>query len=104
MAMLLDLADKWGVACSLEGFGGLAAVQGQPLRAAKLLGAAEAKREDTGAPLPIFRQTAHERHVTAARTALGDEAFAVAWAEGRGLSSEQASAYALEAPQAQKTV
>jgi hypothetical protein len=34
--------------------------------------------------------------VSAAHQALGEEAFAAAWAEGRAMSLEQAVAYALE--------
>ncbi|MFA0754594.1 MAG: hypothetical protein YPKNTGVA_000088, partial [Candidatus Fervidibacter sp.] len=41
-----------------------------------------------------------EQIVTELRSALGDEAFAVAWEEGRAMTLEQAIAYALEHPDA----
>jgi hypothetical protein len=39
--------------------------------------------------------TDYERAVTTVRSSLGQAAFAAAWAEGRAISLEQASAYAL---------
>jgi hypothetical protein len=48
-----------------------------------------------GLPLePTVRQE-HERQVAAVRAALGDEAFAAAWARGQALRPEQAVAVAL---------
>jgi hypothetical protein len=38
----------------------------------------------------------YERDESEARTVLGDEVFAAAWAEGREMTPEQAVAYALE--------
>jgi hypothetical protein len=37
-----------------------------------------------------------DESVAAVRPALGDQAFATAWAEGRAMTLEQAVAYALE--------
>jgi hypothetical protein len=45
--------------------------------------------------IPIEKQFAWEA-LTAAREALGDEAFAAAWAEGQRMTLEEAIAYALE--------
>ena len=39
--------------------------------------------------------TTYSETVTAVRTALGEEAFAAAWGEGRAMSREQAMAEAL---------
>ncbi len=77
--------------------GGIAAVtatRGQPRRAARLLGAAATLREAGGTPLRPVDRADYDRTVTAARTALGDNAFAAAWAEGRALSLEQTVAEA----------
>jgi hypothetical protein len=84
------------VAWSLESLAGLAAARGQARRAARLGGAAAALRQEKGAPLPPAERSTHERAVHTVRTALGDEAFATAWAEGQALPREQAVAYALE--------
>jgi non-specific serine/threonine protein kinase len=47
--------------------------------------------------MPTVRAV-HDGTVAAARSGLGDDAFAAAWADGQGLSLEQAVAYALEEP------
>jgi len=84
------------VAAAVEGLAGVARARGEGARAARLWGAAAAARAALGAPpWPAFRP-AHEASVAAARTALGEEAFAAAWEEGQALSLEQAIAAALD--------
>ena len=73
----------------------MAAGQRQPERAARLFGAAEGLREVMGAPLPPADRAGRDRSVAAVRSALGEEAFAAAWAEGRAMSLEAAVAFAL---------
>jgi hypothetical protein len=70
--------------------------QGQSERAARLFGALEAHRETVGAPPVAAERAEYHRSVAGARTALGEEAFAAAWAEGRAMTLEQATAYALD--------
>jgi len=72
--------------------------RGQGERAARLFGAAQALREAMGASLSPSEHTDDERHTAATRAALGEEAFAAAWNEGRSLSLEQAIALALQEP------
>jgi tetratricopeptide (TPR) repeat protein len=86
---------------ALEAMAGLAAAQGQSERAARLFGAAEALRQATGSPLPASERNDHQRIVASARAALGEEAFAAAWAEGRTKTLEQAVDYALQEPLAE---
>jgi hypothetical protein len=62
---------------------------------ARLLGAAEGLHEAWGTPLPPADRTEHDGCVAALRAALGAEAFATAWAEGRAMSPEQAVAHAV---------
>jgi hypothetical protein len=57
---------------------------------------AEVMREASGYPLWPAHRTEHERCVAAVRTALGEEAFASAWADGRAMALEDAVQYALE--------
>lgn len=64
-------------------------------RSAQLLGAAESLRQKIGAPLTPVDRVDYERDVEAARRALGEEAFAAAWAEGRAMELEQAVECAL---------
>jgi len=79
-----NLGEKWGIAVGLACLGELAARQSAWARAARLWAAADALRAE------------QERQTAAARAALGEHAFAAAWAEGRALSPEQAVADALE--------
>jgi hypothetical protein len=97
IAISQELKDEVSIARLLERFGILAATEGRPERAARLLGASEAAREvlDDDWRLPHPRNW-YDREVTGARTALGEEAFAAAWAEGRAMSLEQAIHCALE--------
>jgi non-specific serine/threonine protein kinase len=69
---------------------------GQPLRAARLGGVAEAIRHSLGVPLMPDRQAGHEQAVLAMHAALGKEGFAVAWADGQALSLAEAVALAVE--------
>src|SRR5262249_14773395 len=45
--------------------------------------------------LPSAVKSERDKRLAVARAALGDEAFAVAWAEGQAMTLEQAVAYAL---------
>jgi hypothetical protein len=84
-----------GVAFSLEGLAALNARQ-DPHRAGCLFGAAEALREKIGHPLTPFDQAEYEHEVAGAAARLDAESWAALWAEGRTMSLEQATAYALE--------
>ena len=78
------------IAAGLEGLGAVVGAQGAPLEAARLWGTAQALRAAIGAPLPPVDRADYERAVGAARTALGEEAFATAWADGGAMPLEQA--------------
>jgi DNA-binding CsgD family transcriptional regulator len=84
--------DKWTITSGLEGLAAAVAAQGNHVWAAHLWGAAEALREAIGTPLPPVECVPYDRAITAARTQLGEQAFAAAWVEGRTLSLEQALA------------
>jgi predicted ATPase/DNA-binding XRE family transcriptional regulator len=85
----LELGRRMGlnhtILLCLEGLARVAVAQGRMERAARLCGAAAALREDRGWPLPPVKRAEHERTVAAARAALGEDAFAVAWATGHAL-------------------
>jgi predicted ATPase/DNA-binding XRE family transcriptional regulator len=83
-----------GVAC-LEGLARVAAMQGRPARAARLLGASAARRDETGTSLSPITLADHDHAVNAAREALGEEAFEAAWAAGHSMPLEEVIAYAL---------
>ena len=85
---------KRGIAYNLEGFAGLAAAEGMPIRAVRLLGAATALRELIRTPLPPGDHPILDRVVAAVRDRLGEQAFAAAWAEGEAMRLDQAIAEA----------
>jgi non-specific serine/threonine protein kinase len=83
------------VAYTLQYLGTVASEQGQPERAARLIGAADALREASGRSLSPPDRAEHEHQHLALRRALGEAAFAAAWEAGRALSLDQAIEYAL---------
>ena len=84
-----------------EGLGWAWAEDGEHDRATRLLAAVARERERSGARLPPIDRP-HQAHVVAAlRAALGEAAYAAAWAEGEALVAdglERVVAYALGAP------
>jgi predicted ATPase/class 3 adenylate cyclase len=84
----------------VAGLGKVAAAEKSYERAACLFGAAERTREDDPTRRFLLRWLLYEQrydeHLDMARAALGESAFASAFACGRGLSPEAAIAYALE--------
>jgi len=83
------------LAQSLEDFAVLAGRERQAERATTLLGAAEAYCETLGARTPVANAADYERTLAEGRAALGDTAFAAAWAEGRAMSLDQTVEFAL---------
>jgi tetratricopeptide (TPR) repeat protein len=86
---------RQGVTRCLEALAQAAYAQGQLARMARLLGAAEAQREASRWRLPPADQADYAA-VPATRTALGEEAFAAAWTEGKRTPLEQTIADALQ--------
>src|SRR5262249_32266878 len=93
-----ETGSKPAVSASLDGWAELAAAEGAARRAGVLFGAAEALRESVGRPIALGQRIDYDRGVAAARTALGEEAFAAAWAEGRAMALEDAIKLAFEEP------
>jgi predicted ATPase/DNA-binding CsgD family transcriptional regulator len=86
--------SAWGMAECLEGLAVVASSQSQPERAGRLLGAAGRLRETIGAPVHPVDRADHERAVQASQAALGETAYAAAWADGRAMSLDQVIDYA----------
>jgi hypothetical protein len=98
LRLMRDHASGMQIAYGLGGTGANAAAECQPVRAARLLGAAEGLFHALGrTPQPQDRAE-FDRGVAAARAQMDEEAFAAAWAEGRALPLEQTVSYALEEP------
>ena len=93
-----ELGDKMGIAELLEKQAAVIGAIGNALHAAHIGGAAERLREEIGCPLTPGERLSHDRHMAAARAALGDDvAFNRAWKEGRAISPEQAIEISLKA-------
>lgn len=80
---------------SLEGHADAAVAKAAPRRAARLWGAADALRQETGSTRTVHESIAYERQVKAVRAILTAEAFDLAWDEGRAMSLDDAVRYAL---------
>jgi ATP/maltotriose-dependent transcriptional regulator MalT len=80
------------IAPTVEGLAVVVAAQGETTWAVRLWAAAAALRDSHGTPLPLVYRADYEHSVTAARAQLGEQAFAVTWAEGCGMTWEQALA------------
>jgi hypothetical protein len=89
------LGHQLALAQSLEDLAALAGRERRWERAVRLLGAAEAFCETLGVRPPVAVIPEYERTVAEGRAAMGEAAFALAWAEGRALSLEQATEYEL---------
>ena len=87
---LRDDPQAFWLARALELLGVIECARGRPLEAARLFGAAEARRERMGAVLFRLDRERLAPHIGAARTAAGDDAFAEAWRAGRDVPFEQA--------------
>jgi tetratricopeptide (TPR) repeat protein len=87
--------------------GSLAAVQGQPERAARLIGAAAVLHETSRTRAIPLTEALFAEGVELARQELGEAEFAAAWEAGRAMSTEEAVAEALAveiAPVARRTM
>jgi len=78
----------------LECLAGLIGDAGSHHEAARLFGAAEAMRQRIGVVRFPIHRAGYEASVAALRDAMGEKDFDAAWAEGAGLSTEEAIAYA----------
>ena len=94
--------EKRGVVDSLAGFAAVAAARGKAEAAARLYGAAEAQYQGLltegktiDSLIDLVDRREFERYQGICRDRLGEAAFEAAWAEGRGLTLEQALAEAL---------
>jgi len=98
----LDLAEAVGerrsVAEILEELAAVESAAGNAVRAATLLGASQAIREDIGAPIPGPDLARLDDAMAAAVSALGDEAFTAARLAGLRMSVGQAVAFAKDGP------
>lgn len=94
LACAADTGAQLGLPNVFECLAGLAARAKGYSEAARLFGAAEAIRQRNGEVRYTLYQADHEASIAALREAMGRKDFDTAWAEGAGLSIEEAIAYA----------
>jgi predicted ATPase/DNA-binding CsgD family transcriptional regulator len=86
-----ELGNHYGAAASLDGLAGLAVLDGDPVRALRLSGAADALRDATGTRLgPRWEEVVRTAVLEPAFAAAG-EGGPAAWAEGRGMGLAEAA-------------
>jgi predicted ATPase/class 3 adenylate cyclase len=90
LTLFQEIGDKWWGTVCLEGLAAVLAMQGEPERVARLLGAAERLHEIIGAPLLTAYRETRERTLAYANAQLDDATFAQLWSEGCALTFEQA--------------
>ena len=103
LPITVKLGGRSGIAAALEGLAELAVREGQLERAARLLGACEALRETINVHVSVADLAEYDRTVTALRDALGEQALAALWAEGRAMPQEQAIALAIKDAEAESS-
>jgi DNA-binding CsgD family transcriptional regulator len=94
--LYVELGDKLGLVFSLEVQAITLAELKQYYRATRLWGFAEAWRESIHSLLPPSFHGDYAPYVQATHSALGGDAFEIAWQEGRSLTLEQAVALAMQ--------
>src|SRR5262249_19549989 len=90
LALNVAMGDRRAVAARLVGLAGLADAQGGAEHAALLLGAAQRLLSDIAAHMLFIDQREYERHVTSVRSQLESAKFNLRWAQGQGMSTDQA--------------
>ena len=89
LALFKELGSHYWIAWCISSLAG-GVVHTSPERAARLFGAGAGLRGRAGVPLRPFVQTRYEPMLTSLRQAMGETAFARAWAEGQGLTLPEA--------------
>ncbi len=95
LILFRQLGDQQATPYVLDGLADAANAQGQSERAARLLGAAEAVRQQIGTPLSAHAREKVNQAADAIRRDMGADAFAAAWDAGRAMTLDAAVKYAL---------
>jgi predicted ATPase/class 3 adenylate cyclase len=91
---LSQFHENW-LAASLAALARIALARNDSERAARLLGASDATREQLGITVIALEWPPPADTIADVRAALGDDAFSLAWTAGRALSPDHAVDYAL---------
>jgi predicted ATPase/DNA-binding SARP family transcriptional activator len=85
LTILQEIGDRRGIAISLESFAVLVSFAANMEQAGILWGAAEALREEIGAPMQPNERALYNHTVAKVRQALGAQALSIAWERGRSM-------------------
>ena len=96
LAVWGEIDDLTSIAICLEAIAGTICSLGGPFRAAQLLGAAEALREQLNYPIPRRALPTYQQTMTGIQSSLSMLQFTTAWLEGRALSPAEAITLARE--------
>jgi predicted ATPase/class 3 adenylate cyclase len=95
LAEWLDIGNRGAIANQFECLAMIATVQGEADVAARLFGVAEILREKSSSPMLSYERAQYEPSVEETRQQLGADAFAAAWAAGRGMPLDEAAALSI---------
>jgi DNA-binding NarL/FixJ family response regulator len=98
LALYLEMDSTRGVGIALSGFAALAAAERRAERAVRLAGAATALHAAGGGAIELIKHGEAGDWLDEAHRALGEPAFAAAWAAGRAMAPAAAIAEALAEP------
>jgi non-specific serine/threonine protein kinase len=91
-----EVSDPRGVICSVSGFAAIAVAQGKFERAAQLMGAVETQLALFNVRLLYMDNKEYERNLALVRAKLDEKPLAKFWEKGKGMSFEEAIAFALQ--------
>src|SRR5262249_12563420 len=94
LSVFRDHGGKVSLVTAVALCGAMAAERGLHRRGARLLGASASQRPRAWWESPADRQ-AYDESLSTARVALGERAFAAAYADGQAMTQEQTVAYAM---------
>jgi non-specific serine/threonine protein kinase len=98
MAICIDAGDNSGATMALVALATIGVAQGNGIWAAKLLGAVADLREQAGSSLWYLDRLEYERSVEKVRSEIEAPVFEAAWADGRGMTLQQAVEHAHNRP------
>ena len=90
-----DAGNRAAIAHQLECFAFIALGDGEPLRSAKLLGAADALRERVESQMTGHERLEYDQQLTHLHSLLHDSTLNALWSEGRSITMESAIDLAL---------
>lgn len=96
LGLCQEVGDKRTMVSCWEGLARVACAHNQPSHAARLLGAATQIRESSKMPLPPTDRAYQQETVACMHAQLNDVTFAAEFAQGRAMTLEQATEYALK--------